>query len=129
MKRSGKERDKVERIIKVYQNPKGKAFKTLFDFIKESFYDKEFCVEDLPDVNEAFVKEVDQAMKKSKIIWLGPGADDQAKIEVLVEMSRAGLLSYRRVLEEVKAPNMPPVEKVVYTLTESGKQTRVIFGE
>jgi len=99
----------------------GKAFKTLFDFIKRDFYDKEFCVEDLPDVNEAFVKEVDQAMNKSKIFWLGPGADKQAKIEILVKMSRVGLLSYRR-------PSLSE-EKVFYNLTEEGKQAKVIFGD
>ena len=118
----------MERIIKLARNPKGKAFKTLFDFIRKNFYDKEFCVEDLPDVNEAFIREVDQAMKESmRFMFLGPGADEQAKIEVLVVISGAGLLSYRRVREEVK--DMPPIEKVVYTLTESGKQANVIFGD
>lgn len=80
----------------------------MFDFIKENFYDKEFCVEDLPDVNE------------SKIFWMGPGADKQAKIEILVGMSRVGLLSYRRVSEEFK--DEPPIEKVLYNLTGEGKQ-------
>jgi len=94
--------------IKVYRIPKGKASKSSFDFIKENFYDKEFCVEDLPDVNE------------SKIFWMDPGADKQAKIEILVEMSRVGLLSYRRVSEEFK--DEPPIEKVLYNLTREGKQ-------
>jgi len=39
-----------EGVIKVYRNPKGKAFKILFDFIKKNFYDKEFCVEDQEDL-------------------------------------------------------------------------------
>ena len=99
----------------------------MFDFIKENFYDKEFCVEDLPDVNEAFVKEVDQAMNESKIFWMGPGADKQAKIEILVGMSRVGLLSYRRVSEEFK--DEPPIEKVLYNLTGEGKQAKVVFGD
>ena len=121
--------------IKVYRIPKGEAFKALFDFIKENFYDKEFCVEDLPDVNEAFVKEVDQAIHRlatsphgrardgrpKTFLWFGPDAKKQAKIEILVEMSKAGLLSYRR--------ESLTTGKVLYKLTEEGRQAEVVFGD
>jgi len=122
--------------IKLYRNPKGETFKALFDFIKENFYDKEFCVEDLPDVNVAFVKEVDQAIHRTVTsptgarapdgrprisFWFGPEAKKQAKIEILVEMSKAGLLSYRRV--------SLTTGKVLYKLTEEGKQAKVVFGD
>ena len=108
----------MERIINVYRNPQGKTFKTLFDFIQKNFSVKSFCVDDLPDVNEAFVKEVEQVMGKSGRFWMGPGVNTQAKIDVLVKMSNVGLLSFKRVFEEVKEPRMPPIEKFVYTLTE-----------
>jgi hypothetical protein len=120
--------------IKVYRNPKGRAFKFLFDFIKDNFSSQEFSVEDLPDVNEAFVREVNQAMEKSGIFWMGPGENKQAKIEILVELSKAGLLNYRRVKEEFRDENgkpLPyqPIEKVLYNLTEEAKRTRVILGD
>jgi len=118
--------------IKLYRNPMGKAFKSLFDFIKENFYDKDFCVEDLPDVNEDYVKQVDEEMDKSGIFWMGPGADKQAKINIMVKMSGVGLLNYRRVIEHVKDEHGIPVndiEKVLYNLTGEGKQAKVVFGD
>jgi hypothetical protein len=110
----------AEQPIKLYRNPMGKAFKTLFNFIKKNFYDKEFCVEDLPDVNEAWVKEVDQAM--SPTFGLGPSADKQAKIDVLMKMFRVGLLKYKR------GP-FSSIEKILFKLTEEGKKAKVIFGD
>lgn len=119
----------MKRIIKVHRNPQGKAFKTLFDFIQKNFSVTSFCVDYLPDVTEAFVKEVEQVMGKSGRFWMGPGANTKAKRDVLDKMSNVGLLSFQRVVEEIKEPRMPPIEKVVYTLTESGKHTKVLFGD
>jgi hypothetical protein len=110
----------AEQPIKLYRNPMGRAFKTLFDFIKKNFYDKGFCIEDLPDVNEAWVKEVEQTM--SPTFGLGPSADEQAKIEVLMKMFRVGLLKYKR------GP-FSSIEKILFKLTEEGKKAKVIFGD
>jgi len=82
-------------LIRLHRNPKGKAFKKLFEYIKKKFPDKEFQRKDMPEVPKDYLNEV--KMQTAGTYWIDSSPSICAIETLLIDMCNNELLQKREV--------------------------------
>jgi len=108
-------------LIRLHRNPKGKAFKKLFEYIKKKFPDKEFQRKDMPEVPKDYLNEV--KMQTAGTYWIDSSPSICAIETLLIDMCNNELLQKREVQR-----NQWGDMDIFFSLTTKGKQSEVAYG-